>query len=170
MTKEKQIPTTLAEISEQLEIILLNDTIDGGMSDDAKIAIDRLSEDFDEKARKVAYVIKILEKASEYLKSEGDRITNRKRANEVRVKWLRGYLAINMENLEKKQLKYPDLTINVRHTESIEVLNQEAIPKQYIKETIKYDVKKSEIMADIKAGKECPNGVSVKDTASVTIR
>ena len=83
----------LYELTDQLNELLSMDEIP---EEQIKDTLDLIREDFDEKAEKVAAFIKEIESDAIALKSEIDRLSDRKRSIDNKVSYLKDYLRHNM--------------------------------------------------------------------------
>lgn len=145
------------EIAEQLDAETLKDTLDA------------IEDAIETKVENTAFVIKSLEANAKIIDEEIKRLQAMKGTQTNNIKSLKLYLQESMEKvgLDKVQGKLIKIAIQ-NNPKSVEVLNENVIPKNYFVEQ-KPKLDKKTILADLKSGAQV-EGVEIKQTRSLRIR
>jgi vacuolar-type H+-ATPase subunit I/STV1 len=159
----------LYEISERyknIQVLLDNPELPNG---EIKKALDNIGEEFDIKAENVAKVISAMNSDTDGIKREVERLQERKRTIENRVKGLKTYIYEQMQALNKKKIKGKLFTLSIqKNSPSVSVIDEGAVPGQYkIPQPPKLD--KKAILTDLKRDKKI-DGVEIKQGTSLRIR
>ncbi|MCH3962959.1 MAG: siphovirus Gp157 family protein [Clostridium sp.] len=162
MSKLYEISERYRNIQELLDNPELHD-------EDIKKALDSIGEEFDTKAENVAKVISSMSADAEGIKKEIERLQERKKAVENRVKGLKGYIYEQMQATGKKKIKGTLFTLAIqKNAPSVNVVDEDVVPEQYkIPQPSKLD--KKAILEDLKQDKKI-NGVEIKQGTSLRIR
>lgn len=145
------------EIAEQLDAETLKDTLDS------------INDAVEQKVENTAFVVKQLEANISVIDEEIKRLQAMKGTQTNNIKSLKLYLQESMEKvgLDKVQGKLIKIAIQ-NNPQSVEVLNENVIPKNYFVEQ-KPKLDKRAILADLKSGAQV-EGVEIKQTRSLRIR
>ncbi|WP_373717850.1 siphovirus Gp157 family protein [Jeotgalibaca porci] len=145
------------EIAEQLDSETLKDTLDS------------INDAVEQKVENTAFVVKQLEANVSVIDEEIKRLQAMKGTQTNNIKSLKLYLQESMEKvgLDKVQGKLIKIAIQ-NNPQSVEVLNENVIPKNYFVEQ-KPKLDKKSILADLKSGAQV-EGVEIKQTRSLRIR
>ncbi len=145
------------EIAEQLDAETLKDTLDS------------INDAVEQKVENTAFVVKQLEANVSVIDEEIKRLQAMKGTQTNNIKSLKLYLQESMEKvgLDKVQGKLIKIAIQ-NNPQSVEVLNENVIPKNYFVEQ-KPKLDKKSILADLKSGAQV-EGVEIKQTRSLRIR
>ncbi|WP_373781205.1 siphovirus Gp157 family protein [Jeotgalibaca porci] len=145
------------EIAEQLDAETLKDTLDS------------INDAVEQKVENTAFVVKQLEANVSVIDEEIKRLQAMKGTQTNNIKSLKLYLQESMEKvgLDKVQGKLIKIAIQ-NNPQSVEVLNENVIPKNYFVEQ-KPKLDKRAILADLKSGAQV-EGVEIKQTRSLRIR
>lgn len=145
------------EIAEQLDSETLKDTLDS------------INDAVEQKVENTAFVVKQLEANVSVIDEEIKRLQAMKGTQTNNIKSLKLYLQESMEKvgLDKVQGKLIKIAIQ-NNPQSVEVLNENVIPKNYFVEQ-KPKLDKKTILADLKSGAQV-EGVEIKQTRSLRIR
>ena len=159
----------LYEISERyknIQVLLDNPELPNG---EIKKALDNIGEEFDTKAENVAKVISAMNSDADGIKKEIERLQERKRVAENRIKGLKNYIYEQMQAMGKQKIKGTLFTLAIqKNAPSVNVINEDIVPAQYkIPQPPKLD--KKAILTDLKQGVEV-NGVEIKQGTSLRIR
>jgi len=153
----------LYEISNELNKALINGVdSDGCIIEGFESLIDELSMAKEEKLINCALYIKNETAFCDMLKLEEESLSARRKAIEKRIEWMKKYVLSHIE--EGKKIESHQALISTRKSESIEILNEELIPKElckHIPESYKAD--KSLIKKALKAGNEIEGAKIVKN-------
>ena len=145
------------EIAEQLDAETLKDTLDS------------INDAVEQKVENTAFVVKQLEANISVIDEEIKRLQAMKGTQTNNIKSLKLYLQESMEKvgLDKVQGKLIKIAIQ-NNPKSVEVLNENVIPKNYFVEQ-KPKLDKRAILADLKSGAQV-EGVEIKQSRSLRIR
>lgn len=145
------------EIAEQLDAETLKDTLDS------------INDAVEQKVENTAFVVKQLEANVSVIDEEIKRLQAMKGTQTNNIKSLKLYLQESMEKvgLDKVQGKLIKIAIQ-NNPQSVEVLNENVIPKNYFVEQ-KPKLDKKAMLADLKSGAQV-EGVEIKQTRSLRIR
>lgn len=145
------------EIAEQLDAETLKDTLDS------------INDAVEQKVENTAFVVKQLEANISVIDEEIKRLQTMKGTQANNIKSLKLYLQESMEKvgLDKVQGKLIKIAIQ-NNPQSVEVLNENVIPKNYFVEQ-KPKLDKKALLADLKGGAQV-EGVEIKQSRSLRIR
>ena len=145
------------EIAEQLDAETLKDTLDS------------INDAVEQKVENTAFVVKQLEANVSVIDEEIKRLQAMKGTQTNNIKSLKLYLQESMEKvgLDKVQGKLIKIAIQ-NNPQSVEVLNENVIPKNYFVEQ-KPKLDKKALLADLKGGAQV-EGVEIKQSRSLRIR
>lgn len=131
-------------------------------------ALENIDDEIEVKAENYAGLIKNLEAEAEAYKKEIDRMTDRKRALENRVKFLKKNLEETMIDLDKRKFKTNLFSFNIqRNAPGIKILDEDKIPEEFIEYEKK--IKKNDLKKAIKEGLETEAAMLV-ESESLRIR
>lgn len=145
------------EIAEQLDAETLKDTLDS------------INDAVEQKVENTAFVVKQLEANVSVIDEEIKRLQAMKGTQTNNIKSLKLYLQESMEKvgLDKVQGKLIKIAIQ-NNPQSVEVLNENVIPKNYfVEQNPKLD--KKALLTDLKSGVQV-EGVEIKQSRSLRIR
>lgn len=137
--------------------------------EDIRMALDSIGEEFNTKAENVAKVISSMLADAEGIKKEIERLQERKKVVENRVKGLKNYIYEQMQATGKKKIKGTLFTLAIqKNAPSVNVVDENVIPEQY-KVPQPYKLDKKAILADLKQDVKI-DGVEIKQGTSLRIR
>ena len=115
--------------------------------------MESIEHEFHEKCVQVAMMIKTQEADAAAIKEAEKEMAERRKRLEKSIDWLKEYLIINMTTTDNRIIKCPYFDIRTVATAgSIEVIDMEQIPAQYIDIKVVESVKLQEIKNDINKG------------------
>ena len=115
-------------------------------------------------------VVRNLEADTEAIKTEIKRLQDLKKSKENRIENLKKYTKECLEEADIKKVSTALGNISIRKLPgSVEVVEEDSIPKEYKKEVVTVTVDKKSILADLKEGVVVP-GVTLKTGTSLTIK
>ncbi|MGU8922101.1 siphovirus Gp157 family protein [Clostridium perfringens] len=124
--------------------------------------------DIEEKVDNIIKLIKNTESDIEGYKAEEKRLNARRKSLENTVTSLKNYLDSNLKALNLREVKTKLFSCKFQKSKaSVEVLDQEVIPREFIVTEEKVDKKK--LYEALKAGQEV-EGASLKENESLRIR
>lgn len=134
---------------------------------EAQQYLDGLKLERTEKIENCVALLKNWEALETAIKAEETALKARRESLEKRADWLRSYLSYCLQPGEK--FETAKCKISWRKSESVEILDEEKIPEEYLKtETIK-KVHKKAIKEALKAGGEVP-GAELREKNNLTIK
>lgn len=132
-------------------------------------ALDNLNMKFVDKVTNIVKFIKNLEAQRDAVASEAKRLSDRKKAIDNRIDWLKNYVKTAMQATQSEKIKYALFTIYVGQSQpSVEVLNIDEVEEQFIK--IKKEVDKTKILEQVKSTGVIPSGVNIVQGTHLVIR
>ncbi len=132
-------------------------------------AMQSVDDSFDNKIQNIGLVIKTLDAEIEILKKEKEKLSDKQKSREERIKYLKRYAQGAMEAVGKKKVKGVLVSANIqKNAPSLNILTSEHIPAEYmIPQEPKLDRKS--LLSDIKNG-VVVEGVELKQTESIRFR
>lgn len=132
-------------------------------------ALDNLNMKFVDKVTNIVKFVKNLEAQRDAVASEAKRLSDRKKAIDNRIDWLKNYVKTAMQATQSEKIKYALFTIYVGQSQpSVEVLNIDEVEEQFIK--IKKEVDKTKILEQVKSTGVIPAGVNIVQGTHLVIR
>jgi phage host-nuclease inhibitor protein Gam len=132
-------------------------------------ALDNLNMKFVDKVTNIVKFIKNLEAQRDAVASEAKRLSDRKKAIDNRIDWLKNYVKTAMQATQSEKIKYALFTIYIGQSQpSVEVLNIDEVEEQFIK--IKKEVDKTKILEQVKSTGVIPTGVNIVQGTHLVIR
>jgi len=132
-------------------------------------ALDNLNMKFVDKVTNIVKFIKNLEAQRDAIAAETKRLSDRKKAIDNRIDWLKNYVKTAMQATQSEKIKYALFTIYVGQNQpSVEVLNIDEVEEQFIK--IKKEVDKTKILEQVKSTGVIPAGVNIVQGTHLVIR
>jgi len=132
-------------------------------------ALDNLNMKFIDKVTNIVKFVKNLEAQRDAVACEAKRLSDRKKAIDNRIDWLKNYVKTAMQATQSEKIKYALFTIYVGQSQpSVEVLNIDEVEEQFIR--IKKEVDKTKILEQVKSTGVIPAGVNIVQGAHLVIR
>lgn len=133
-----------------------------------KNALKECQGDIEEKVDNIVKLIRNTESDIEGYKAEEKRLNARRKSLENTVTSLKNYLDSNLKALNLREVKTKLFSCKYQKSKaSVEVLDQEVIPKEFI--VIEEKVDKKKLYEALKAGQEI-EGASLKENESLRIK
>jgi hypothetical protein len=127
--------------------------------------------EFKTKATAVLMVIGNYQADVDSIDAQIERLKLRKKTMENQRERLRDYLLTNMEASGITKIECPYFTASIRKgSESVQILNEENIPDDYMTTKVSISPDKKAIADAIKAGSEVPGAVLARGKNTITIR
>ena len=160
---------TLYEIERQYLEILSIDESDPDMLAAKKQALDEINESLEIKADNIARFIRNLDADITALKTEEDRLAEKRRVLQNKQTWLKSYLFNVLKELKLQSIKAGIFNISIRKSPpSVSVKDQTLIPQEFfIPVEPKLDLRA--IAEKLKAGEQVP-GAELTQGESLAIR
>lgn len=153
----------LYEIADEYRSFLANADSEEFNEDILKSKLAEITGKFNDKAENIGIMALELQADSKALDDEITRLSNRKRAIDNKVSWLKGYLLQEMLNSAIDKVPGKIVTLSLRNAPpSVNILDKNAVPENYrrvIPES--WDINKSAILENFKTTGEIPNGCEV---------
>lgn len=146
------------------ELLDCVDTDTGEILDIARF--DDLQIEYEEKIENIALWIKTLNADAEAYKNEKNAFAEREKKARNKAESLKQYLT---DTLNGRKFTTLNVDINWRKSTSVEVIDQEAIPEQYLRTVTTVTPDKTEIAKALKVG-ELVEGVTLKETQNIQIK
>jgi phage host-nuclease inhibitor protein Gam len=167
---------TLYDITRELVLLKEFDALEptNGEAEENRLeqlrqALDNLNMKFVDKVTNIVKFIKNLEAQRDAIAVETKRLSDRKKAIDNRIDWLKNYVKAAMQATQCETIKYALFTIYVGQSQpSVEVLNIDDVDEQFIK--IKREVDKTKILEQVKSTGVIPAGVNIVQGTHLVIR
>lgn len=140
---------------DQDELGLLSDVIDG------------IAQEIEAKSKNIVHLIANWEADVTALDNEIERLQNIKRQKAERTKWLRNYLAANLEHAGIDKLDLGTHKLSFRKSERVEIDDEKVVPGEY--KRIKVEINKALIKKMHKQGVGV-NGTRIVEYKNLQIR
>lgn len=128
-----------------------------------------IEEPLNDKAENIARFIKNLEAEADVYRKESQKMTEKATARTNKAKRMKMYLQESLELAGLDKVKGDLFTVAIQNNpQSVEVLNENVIPKNYFVEQ-KPQLDKKALLASLKQGEEIA-GVELKQSRSLRIR
>lgn len=154
---------TLWEINEEIEqILLFDDMVDpetGEVNEDLMKRLDELEMERDEKLEGCGIVMKELNAEIVAIKAEMDALKKRMTTKMNRLDRIGEYVS---RTLGGKKFETPKVAFSFRKSEKVDVVNEDLVPENFCDFETKRKVRKTDIKAAIKSGKDVPGCVLVE--------
>lgn len=112
--------------------------------------------------------IKNSEAMANAIKEEEQRLRERRASLERRIESIKQYMRGGLE-LAGGKVETPRIRLSFRRSKAVEILDQGALPDEFIRVSVKEDPDKKMILAALKAGQEVP-GAALDERLSLQIR
>lgn len=123
------------------------------------------------KAEKILAVDRQLASESDQLDQEIKRLQAMKRVRDNARDHLRSYLQINMDQSGIDKISCPLFTITLSKPKpKLDITDEDLLPSEYVDVQVQSKPKRSEILADLKAGKEIPGARIIDSARAVLIK
>lgn len=97
-------------------------------------ALDIIDDEFDTKAENIAKLISSIKGDVETIKAEENRLKDKRRSCENKIKGLQEYLFNNLEKIDKKKIQTPLYKISIQKNPAKLVVKDESkVPDEYLK-------------------------------------
>jgi hypothetical protein len=148
------------------EISLMLEVPDEDLTEEQKATMDTyLDELAGQEADKVDGIgqwMRLEAARAEALKAEATRLSNRAKSIQNRINWLKcGYLA-SMERAGVKKVRGEIYTMSVRATDVVRIVDETALPEEFIKVTQTISPDKMALKSALKEGREVPGAELAK--------
>jgi hypothetical protein len=161
--------TTLIGIEEEIgNILAVAEELEDEQQEAALEYLDDLAIQEAEKADAVAFAVRKRQAEIDFLKSEEDRIRSRRKAAEVRLIMFKEYLASIFKRLGLQRVKGGKSTMFLRRSSSVEVLDLNQLPSEFVQTKIEYVPRKMQIKDALKDGQTVP-GAQITERQSLVI-
>jgi hypothetical protein len=162
-----QKPKTMSKLNlfhiqeEYLQITSAIIDADGEITEELETALVLNRDNLQTKAVNYGYVIMQWNSEVDQIEAEIKRLTALKKARVKAAESLKDRIQSAMEKFEMLEVQTPTLKMNFRKSDSVEIVNINQIPAEYIKERKlkEDDISKSAIKAAIKSGASIPGAI-----------
>lgn len=157
----------LTDMYQNIWNLVENEDID---LDNLEMALKTIEDSLESKAEGIAKIIKSIESDAAVLKEEETRLASRRKALENKKENIKSYLKEQLSLAGIDKVKTPLMTIALQNNPpSVNVIEEDKIPKQYKVETVSISLARREMLEALKAGAVIP-GVEIKQEKSLRIR
>ncbi len=132
-------------------------------------AVDALAGTFEEKAESVACYIKNLDAFAGDLKAEEANLAERRKSAEKRVENLKKYLTSCLDAVGRDKVETAKVRVSFRKSVSVSIDDEQAVPADFIVETVSTKPDKTAIKKAIQAGQEIA-GASLVENRNIQIK
>lgn len=160
------IDRELRDLLDEMEI----DPETGEVSDDFNLAkFESLMSERDSKVEGIAVYIKELLAESEALKNEYKKLKYRSEIKAKKAERLKNFLSDYMINTKMPRFETDRVALSFRKSESVEVEDENLVPRKYFKKKIEYALDKIGIKTLLKSGKSV-KGVQLIEKQNLQIK
>lgn len=158
---------TLYEIDRQIKEII--DNLYDAMDENGEVGevdfsiLEQLKEERQTKLENITLYIKNLEAEADAIKNEIDTLAKRKKRLETRANGLRGLLIKSISENGDKEFSTARCFARISERDVTDILDENIIPKEYMREKIKYEPDKTAIKNAINSGKEVAGARVIKN-------
>lgn len=161
----------LYDISQQFISIQELAENDESMIEAVADTMEGIAADFEQKGQAVVVIFKGMEADIEAIDSELKRLSEKKKAIQNRVEWLRNYLRDNMAATGITKISCPLFNITLSEAaKQVEVFDESALPDDYVTVKTVLSPDKRKLLADLKEGVDIPGAMLVEGTRRLTIK
>ena len=161
---------SIFNIGNELQTII-NQIIESGgeVNEETENALIIKEGELQNKSQSYGYLIKSMEYEVNTIDSEINRLEGLKRVRNNTIKRLKTVLSDSMQQFEVEELKTPTLKINFRKSQTVEILDEDLIPKEFKTVKVTTSISKAEIKKAIKNG-ELVVGADLIDHKKIQIK
>lgn len=131
--------------------------------------LEQLSAARDTKLENIGAYIKNLTAEAAALKSEEEALKRRRQTKEKQIERLKGYVSNSMQNAGQSKFDSPKAVFSFRSSKAVNVLNLEAVPKEFIRTKTEISADKTAIAKLLKAG-QAVAGCELLENKSLQIK
>lgn len=144
---------SIFNIGNELQLII-NEIIESGgeVNEETENALIIKEGELQNKSQSYGYLIKSMEYEVNTIDSEINRLEGLKRVRNNTIKRLKTVLSDSMQQFEVEELKTATLKINFRKSQTVEILDEDLIPKEFKTVKVTTSISKAEIKKAIKNG------------------
>lgn len=148
---------SLYEIDRKIEEILdrLYDEVNeetGEVPDDILFELSEMQEERKIKLDNIGAYIKNLEAEAAAIKAEEDNLKKRREAKSRKADRLREYISTELLSRNERKLETSRVAFSFRPSDSVNIVDKEKIPREFMKEKITYDPDKTAIKKVLASG------------------
>ena len=161
---------SIFNIGNELQLII-NEIIESGgeITPETENALMIKESELSEKSIKYGYVIKAMEYDVSTIDEEIKRLGAIKKVRNNTIERLKNVLSETMQNFDVPEIATPTLKINFRKSQSVEILDEDLIDKQFKTVKVTTSINKTEIKKAIKSG-QVVVGADLKDNKNIQIK
>ncbi|MBU5424975.1 siphovirus Gp157 family protein [Tissierella pigra] len=133
-------------------------------------ALEDIKDNIELKAENMAKLIKNIDGDIEVLKTEEERLADRRKALENKKENIKTYLENQLKIMKVDKVKTPLFTVALQNNpQSVNILDEELIPNDYKKTVTTTSISRKDLLDDLKQGLII-DGVELRQTKSLRIR
>ncbi|WP_045218068.1 siphovirus Gp157 family protein [Desulfonatronum thioautotrophicum] len=161
--------TNLIGIEEEISNILqAAEELSEGEQELALSYLDQLAIQEAEKIDAISFAVRKRQTEIDFLKSEEERLRNRRKAMEIRLFAFREHLTGIFKAQGLQKVKGIKSTLFMRKSSSVEIVDLRELPSQFVETRIEYVPRKTQIKDEIKKGQVVP-GAQITERQSLVI-
>lgn len=159
----------LFNINERIEQLLENEfnenciDLETGEIDSEKAykLLGQLIEERKDKIENIVLYIKSLDYDVNAIKEEEKNLKARRESKERKIEWLKNYIKQDLIYNGERKFETPKCALSFIKSQSLEIVNEVEIPKDFIEEVISYKIDKNKIKVAIKNGEKVSGAMIV---------
>ena len=161
---------SIFNIGNELQTII-NQIIESGgeITEETENALMIKEGELQNKSQSYGYLIKSMEYDVNTIDAEINRLEGIKRVRNNTIKRLKTVLSESMQQFDVEELKTPTLKINFRKSQTVEIIDEDLIPKEFKTVKVTTSISKAEIKKAIKNG-ELVVGADLKNHKNLQIK
>lgn len=125
--------------------------------------LEQIQGEFDDKASNIALYIQELQAQAEAIKNKSESLKDRQKSTTNKAERLKAYLSDMMNRAGKTKVETDDVRISFRKSESVEILDQQLIPEEYINARLTVTPDKVSIKKAIKSGQNIEGAILIEN-------
>ena len=131
-------------------------------------ALNQFEMDAKEKIENAALFVRELERESQAISEEAERMRNRAKAVERKAERIKSLILTALQPFDGR-VKTQRITVYERHTDVVKIVEGSTLPDAYVTKKVTLSPNKTELKRAIKAGATI-DGVTLEDSVSVVMR
>lgn len=159
----------LFNINERIEELLENEfnnnciDLETGEIDSEKAykLLGQLIDERKDKIENIVMYIKSLDYDVNAIKEEEKNLKARRESKERKIEWLKNYIKQDLIFNKESKFETPKCALSFIKSQSLEIVNENEIPKEFIEEVISYKIDKNKIKVAIKNGEKVSGAMIV---------
>ena len=114
-----------------------------------------------DKIENIVLYIKSLDYDVNAIQEEEKKLKARRESKERKIEWLKNYIKQDLIYNGESKFETPKCALSFRKSQSLEIVNENEIPKEFIEEVISYKIDKNKLKVAIKNGEKVSGAMIV---------